>query len=234
MDIFIKNGVIKEREEVQQDVYKLDYEKEYDNCKPGPYYDPKCIHIHVWKPVRLIKKFKGPQLQTNSKFKHYPSVPDKGIFCSICHMANIAPVYNLKNIAAPPPPFYKRKLDSVDNMVSAMSRCKIFKIDTRIMWDRLIFKLQKKEMDKYKNIFNMFNKYFEHRRLVLNKWSRFVNKMIYQDEVFYPINVFKSIKIKKQDMTPFQLFRYNNPNYKDECSFYIIKKTIDSEYITIN
>jgi hypothetical protein len=233
MDIFIKNGVIKEREEVQQNIHKLNYEKEYNNYKPGPYHDPKCLHLHVWKPVRLIKNFKGPQLQSSLEFKHHPSIPDKGIFCSICHVACVSPKYNLKHIVVPPAPFYKRKLDSVNDLTSDMGKCKIFKLDNKIRWDRLFFKLQKREIDKYKDVHNALNKILKHRNCVLNKWSRFVIKMISQDEVLYPINSFKSIIIKKQDMTPYQLFRYNNPEYKEEYSFYIAKKTIDSKYITI-
>ena len=57
-----------------------------DANKPGHYYDPQGIHLHTWKNKKNIQNFKGEQ---NQNVKCIQITDDKpGYYCSICHVRN--------------------------------------------------------------------------------------------------------------------------------------------------
>ena len=54
--------------------------------EPGPYYDPQGTHLHIWKNKKHIQNFKGEQ---NPNVKCLQFTDDKpGYYCSICHLRN--------------------------------------------------------------------------------------------------------------------------------------------------
>lgn len=58
----------------------------YNSTSPGPYYDTKGIHLHIWKNRKNINNFNGEQ---NQNVKYIQFTEDRpGHYCSICHARN--------------------------------------------------------------------------------------------------------------------------------------------------
>ena len=58
----------------------------HTSTDPGPYYDPRGNHIHIWKGKKNIKNLNGEQNQ-NVKFIQF-TYAKPGYYCSICHARN--------------------------------------------------------------------------------------------------------------------------------------------------
>ena len=232
MDIFIKNGVIKKKEEVMQDVYKKNFNTEWDNKTPGPYYDPTASHVHVFKNVSLIKNFRGEQKPSESKIKKCTTNrPTVGLFCTICHIRKTLPKYNLRHecfvIGTP----YKKRKDE-NELVEQIKKLKIAKRNTNVMWDRLYILVYKNHVAKYRNIYDSVIAIKTKEQNIIWKWSRFTSKLM-ETPVYYPLSPFKSILIKPSDMTNYQFLKYKYPNYKTEVDFIIYNNKFDTNYILI-
>ena len=50
---------------------------------PGPYYDPHCTHVHIWKKKDLIDNFNGEQFHNIPYIQYTENKP--GLYCSVCH-----------------------------------------------------------------------------------------------------------------------------------------------------
>lgn len=234
MDIFIKNGVIKQREEVEQTIFKKNYDTDYKTNHPGPYYDRYNNHCHVWKPVALIKNFKGEQNQSELKYrKHNGELPTRGLYCSICHFRLKSNGYNFKkNVEIPIQSYFKKRKAEED--LSAMLQCvKITKIDHTILWDRLYILLEKSHISKYRRLYDSLINIKKQRDKIINKWHYFLKKLT-ESYVYYQLNGLESVPMKLSEMTPFQRFKYHNPNYRKTTSFIIYNNKFDTDYVTIS
>lgn len=49
----------------------------------APYYDPKCIHLHIWKNYKCITNLSGPQDPSVEYIQFTDTRP--GTYCCICH-----------------------------------------------------------------------------------------------------------------------------------------------------
>lgn len=59
----------------------------YAGCKEsGPYYDPGCFHLHIWKKRENIQNFIGEQFQNIPYVQFTDNKP--GVYCTICHARN--------------------------------------------------------------------------------------------------------------------------------------------------
>ena len=234
MEIFIKNGVIKQREEVQQTIYKKHFDTDYTGTNPGPYYDPNNTHCHVWKPVRLIQNFKGEQNQTDSKYRKHDEIPTKGLYCCICHFRLKSKGYNLqKELDLSHYSFFKkRKSDNEDDLVETMKTMKITKISPTLLWDRFYILLARSHIEKYRRIYTAVLHIKAKEKQIIHRWSSLVKKLL-GPVVYYNISSFSSIPLKLSDMTYFQRFKYNNPNYRKESSFIIYDNTFEKNFVTI-
>ena len=234
MDIFIKNGVIKQREEVQQTIFKPNYDTDYKINKPGPYYDRYHTHCHAWKPVSLIKNFTGEQNQTEMKYrKHSGEIPTRGLYCSICHLKVKSKGYDLKKVLEIPTEAYYKKRKSETDLSKMMECVKITRIQPKACWDRLYILVQKSYIKKYKNLYIALMDIKSKKDKIVGKWQSLTKKLI-EPYVYYPINGLESVRMKISDMTPFQKFKYNNPDYRKTSSFIIYDSKFDSKYVTIN
>jgi hypothetical protein len=234
MDIFIKNGVIKQREEVEQTIFKKNYDTDYKSDFPGPYYDNCNNHCHIWKPVSLIKNFKGEQNQREQKYrKHTGELPTRGIYCSVCHLRLKSRGYDIKKVLEiPVQPYFKKR--KVEEDLSKMLECfKITKRDSSIFWDRLYILLQKSHVHKYRRLYDAIVNVKQQKDKILNKWHTFSKKLT-EPYVYYQLNGLESVPMKVSDMTPFQKFKYNNPDYRKTTSFIIRKNKFDTNYVTIS
>ena len=235
MDIFIKNGVIKQREEVEQTIFKKNYDSDYRNDLPGPYYDNFHNHCHVWKPVALIKNFKGEQNQSELRYrKHTGEIPTRGLYCCICHLRLKGKGYDLKKVLeVPVQPYFKKRKAEED--LSKMLECvKITKRDSSILWDRLYILLQKSHISKYRRLYDSLVDVKKQKNKIICKWQS-LSKKLTEPYVYYQQNGLESVRMKLSEMTPYQRFKYNNPDYKKTTSFIIHNNNrFDTDYVTIS
>lgn len=234
MDIFIKNGVIKKQDEVEQTIYKKHFDIDYKSTQPGPYYDPFNNHCHVWKPVSLIQNFKGEQNQTSSKYIKHDKIPTKGLYCSICHLRLMSKGYNLQKTPDLSHYFYfkKRKTRDEDELTKSLKSVKITSKNSLVLWDRFYILLARDHVAKYKRVYDSVVKIKTKEKEVINRWSSLVKKLI-EPVVYYQISGFKSIPIKISQMTPFQKFKYCNPDYRTKSNFIIYNNRFNTNYVTI-
>ena len=218
MDIFIKNGIIKKKEECEQTIYKKDYNTCFSEDVHGPYYDITETHIHNWKKNSLIKNFKGGQNHLSAKFKKSPII--QGIYCSICHCKLKKDNINISYFSYVPEitPF-KRKQEDV--LLEKFKKIKIDKASYILLWDRLYYLIYKNYIDKYKNIYNLLIKNNNQIKLIYKKWESLIYKLT-APNIIYELNPFETIITKEYKMTIFQGMRYRFPNYKKD-SYFIVK-----------
>ena len=60
--------------------------KSMEDCiknNKAPYYDPKCIHLHIWKKYKCIANLNGPQNPGIEHIQFTDLLP--GTYCCICH-----------------------------------------------------------------------------------------------------------------------------------------------------
>lgn len=234
MDIFIKNGVIKKREEVEQTIFKKNYDFDYASDLPGPYYDKYSNHCHIWKPVALIKNFKGEQIQSEQKYrKHTGEIPTRGLYCSICHFRLQSKGYDLKKFIDIPAQEYFKKRKAEEDLSKMLKCVKITKRDPNVLWDRLYILLQKDNISKYRRVYDAVVKIKQQKDQILGKWSH-LSRRLTEPCVYYQLNGLKSVPIKISEMTPFQRFKHNNPNYRKTTSFIIYNNKFDTNYVTIS
>jgi hypothetical protein len=229
MDIFIKNGVIKKREQVQQNINKKAYDTEFKPEEPGPYYDPYKNHCHVWKSVKLIQNFSGEQKQNELKIKK-SHIPARGIYCSICHIKLKSQRYNFSSDIPVCIPFKRRK--EICDISDAMKKVKLSKIPVNILWDRFYVMVEKANIEKYRRVYNSVLNILSKKKDILNRWSRLTKKLT-EPFIYYQISAFNSIYIKLSEMTPYQIFRYKNPDYRVNNSFIIHDNNYDKDYVVI-
>lgn len=233
MDIFIKNGVIKQREEVEQTIFKKSYDTDYKNNTPGPYYDQYHNHCHIWKPASLIKNFKGEQNQSQIRYKKHDSIPARGLYCSICHMRLKGNGFDLKKVLEIPVQPYFKKRKAEDDLSNMLKSIKITKKLSSIMWDRFYILMQKQYIAKYRRLYDSLIDVKSQKDKILGKWANLTKKLT-EPYVYYPLNSLRSVPMKLSDMTPYQRFKYNNPNYRSVTNFIISSNRFDSNYVTIS
>lgn len=234
MDIFIKNGIIKKREEVEQTIFKKNFDLEYTDDLPGPYYDKFHNHCHVWKPVSLIKNFKGEQNQSEIKYrKHAGEIPTKGLYCSICHFRLKGNSYTLKQglEVSVQPYFKKRKYE--EDLSNMLKSVKITR-NNGIFWDRFYILLKNNHISKYRHLYDSIVKIKKQKNIIINKWV-LLSKKLMEPYVYYSLTSFESVSLKISEMTPFQKFKYYHPNYRKDVSFIIRNNyKFNNDYVTIS
>lgn len=168
----------------------------------GPYYDPGCIHVHIWKNPKLIENFTCEQFQNIPYIQFTDAKP--GLYCSICHCRRKQ--FQFK---------WNQKLD--DNS------------DKKECYLQYGVKNNYKIPIKEKTVFieNKINENLTPNKTILN-WGRIINRLFYSmnnDKIIYTISQYKSLYLWPWQLTSYQKFRLNNPNYKNSCIF--IKSDLD-------
>lgn len=221
MDIIIQNGKINFTEMQKEHTKKNDeglLKKDFidfNNNTPGPYYDLNNSHLHVWRKPKDITNFYGPQDQKRIKLVQL-EWDEKKNYCSICHCKYI------KNTA----------FDHNNNFR-----------DLYIPKNELNKPFTKIKLDiNYKNIWiNFYNKLTDRKVLINNiktkkikiysKYYELVYKLI-NKPIPYNISPFETKLLYPWELTPYQKFKLENPNYKKNHIFLSTKK-ITKNYIKI-
>lgn len=232
MDIIIKNGVIKQKKEVQQNIYKDEYNfQSFHECRPGPYYDPRHVHQHIWRKPQLIPNFQGEQLQNSKTLKTTLDPPTTGLYCVICHCRRIAVRYSLGNKPMETLPAFKRS--RVGDIVQNFKNIQIKrKKNSKLLWDRFYYLLHKKAIDKVHSFYLSLKAEVDRKVKITNKW-RMLSERLTAPDIYYQINSFTSIRLKEKDMTLFQKFRYNNMNYKNDFLFVVKNDKFQENYAIV-
>jgi hypothetical protein len=171
----------------------------------GPYYDPKSLHVHIWKREDLIKNFDSEQ-NPGEQFVEFTNVK-KGIFCCICHAKNKnysfkwnTPIYEdqgeIQEI------FINRNCYSSQDYIEKPKIYSTVRIDSEIFIDT-------------------------NKRCILN-WTRLISKVNYSlkfTKLIYPISICKSLYLWPWEMTNYQVLKLKNPDYKKSPIF--IKNEVD-------
>ena len=163
-----------------------------ENFTCGPCYDPGGVHIHIWKKDSLIKNFIGEQNQNvpHVQFTEYK----KGTYCCICHKS--IQRFHMK---------WRKEPDSGNYL----------KIE------RNEYKYTAKDCIKD---FVKFENTTEEKKVSIAKkrWKSALYKVNYtlkNDKIVYPISKYKSILLWPWEMTPYQRFKMNKPEYRKSSVF---------------
>tara|TARA_B100000886_G_C20339532_1_gene456038 strand:+ start:97 stop:801 length:705 start_codon:yes stop_codon:yes gene_type:complete len=233
MDIIIRNGVIQKKEaekvyEIKNNsgLYKIPW-VEYSCTKAGPYYDPCKYHICVFRKATLIKNFIGPQKSSLKKVIKQDYNPNSS-FCVICHepyknkfdflkkrkvfeyQDNYYIPKQINNNTQTNYKLYYKKL----NLYEIVQKYKLYV--KNILLNDLKFNFQ---IIKSKRI-NIYTKYYE-----------IIYKLLYKP-VLYLVSNKESKLLWPWELTYYQKFKLNNPDYKKLCIFANPKK-ITENYIII-
>ena len=261
MDIIIRNGVIqkKESEEIHEKKNEAGLLKknwdDYINNSPGPYYDPKNCHVHVYRKQKYIKNFIGPQDPTLKKLITLP-FKDNETFCAICHCKFESKFtflshkkrlidddyYNYrlnKNTKKYTISKYERTYQNLNelfkNYILFKKTCNINKVNYE--FHKFNFKdLIKKYSSYCKNILSYKLKYNLKCDLIKEKeihikFYKVVYKLMYKP-VIYPISIHKSLLLWPWDLTDYQKLRLTNLEYKKSPIFFTSNK-ITTNFVII-
>lgn len=162
----------------------------------GPYYDPCGNHIHIWKSHKCISNLIGPQKQ-NVEFIQFTDLKP-GLYCSICH------AYNNK------PKMTWRPEPDVNNIVGTGI------YERGPQYSSEDFQKDVKYFPKVEE-----KPYIKEEKYSV-KWTNFMIKVLYSinnSKIVYTISPYKSLLLWPWEMTPYQKFKYSNPNYKKNIIF---------------
>lgn len=240
MDIVIKNGKICEKESQiyfdkknEEGKLKKDF-KNFNNTIPGPYYDLHDGHLCIPRKYNYIQNFHGPQDPFKIKLEIKKDFDKKCCYCCICHKKI------KRNFSFDP----KRRIQEVDydlfrpkeksqksilNLSSSLQQCKIIdnKNDNLICWRKITWNLVNHNRTEKLILYKL------KRQRILNRYFKLVYKLLYKP-IIYNISHYENKLIWPWDLTNFQYFVLNCPDYK-ESSAYLHNKSyrIDNKYVMI-
>lgn len=252
MDIVIKNGKISQEEsqiyfEKKNELgnYKKDF-KYFINGESGPYYDLYDGHLCIPRKYNKIANFHGPQDPLKIKIDITKDFDKKSCYCSICHKKII------RNFSFDP----KRRLQEVDydlfrpkeksqksilDLSFSLHQCKIIDNEN----DNLIELCDKvnniKIISWYEITCNLVTSnrtqklilYKLKRQKILNNYFKLVYKILYKP-IIYNISHYENKLIWPWNLTNFQYFVLNYPDYKESSAYSHTKShKIDKKYVMI-
>ena len=254
MDIIIRNGVIqkKESEEIHEKKNEAGLLKknwdDYINNSPGPYYDPKNCHLHVYRKPQLIKNFIGPQNPTLKKLITLP-FKENETFCAICHCkfeSKFTFLSHKKRLIDDDyydyikNPIYIYKMNKAKStfyeLITRYNKYHKMKLIYKIKYTQIFKTFINKYLmlTKQQNLFNIkinIETNFIKSKEINFKFYKLVYKLI-KKPVVYPISIHKNIIKWPWELTDYQKLRLNNPDYKKSTIFFNSKK-ITTNYVII-
>jgi hypothetical protein len=155
------------------------------------------------------------------------------MYCSICHLRLKSKQYDLKKVIEIPVQSYFKKRKAEEDLCRVLDHIKITKKDSSIMWDRLYTLLHKSYISKYRRLYEAIIDIKTQKDNILGKWQSLSRKLT-EPCVYYQLNALESVPMKLSEMTPFQRFKYKNPNYRKTTSFIIHTNKFETDYVTIS
>jgi len=173
--------------------------------EPGPYFDPKSLHLHIWKNSKLIKNFQCEQ-KPSVPFIEYTNVKT-GLFCCICHIKNNNAPFRWK-------PVYDEYDENKEIFVNRNS----YSNEDFIKTPKIL-----------RDIVPIIEKFEEPNSRVIINWNNLMYKVKYSlnsTKIIYPISIHKSLYLWPWEFTNYKLLKLKNPCYKASVIF--IKRLSDS------
>lgn len=164
------------------------------NLSHGPYYDPGGVHVHIWKKDSLIDNFIGEQKETvpHVQFKDYK----KGTYCCICHQSSQR--FHMK---------WRNEPDSMQIKLGESPEVK-----------KYYNKLEKSAEPIFENP--------ETPKVTVSRYTKKWHSILYKvkyslnnDKIVYKISDYKSLLLWPWELTPYQKFKLNKPDYKKSGIF---------------
>jgi len=175
----------------------------HKSTEPGPYYDPRGNHLHIWKNKKTISNFTGEQ---NPNVNYVQFTNDKnGYYCSICHIRNKSQPF--KWVQSPE--------ETVD-IPECIKKHKIYK-STDCITEYISFPprtCMEIETDLQKLNINC-------TRCIKN-WTGLMFKVLHSirfKKLEYKISNSKILYLWPWELTPYQKFKLNCPDYKKSKVF---------------
>lgn len=252
MDIVIKNGVINQKEsqiyfENKNELgkYKKDF-KDFLNGVSGPYYDLHDGHLCIPRKYNKIANFHGPQDPLKIKLEINKDFDKKCCYCCICHKKikrnfSFDPKRRIQEVDydlfIPKEKFQKSILDlsfsleeckiidnENENLIELCNNLENFKF---ICWRKITWNLVNHNRTEKLILYKL------KRQRILNRYFKLVYKILYKP-IIYNISHYENKLIWPWDLTNFQYFVLNCPDYK-ESSAYLHNKSyrIDNKYVII-
>lgn len=240
MDIIIRNGVIQSNESKRiheiknnEGLLKKDY-KDYVKGIPGPYYDFFDCHICVPRKYDQIQNFSGPQNKKKIKLIDTKDFNKLVKYCCICHR-EIRPnlCFSAKRKIFIDEDTFARKVDVNFDLQEQFKKIKINQeynynidsitlglkktsVDVNTTWKKLYNKLDKKS--KKNNLDFIFRNYKNTQQKIINKYYQMVYKLV-KYPILYPISITETKLIWPWNLTKYQKFKLDNPDYKSSIIF---------------
>lgn len=175
----------------------------HDANGPGPYYDPQGIHLHTWKNKKHIQNFNGEQ---NQNVKCIQFTDDKpGYYCSICHLRNKSSSF--KWVQSP---------EETIDIPECLKNHKIYK-STDCIKDYISFPLR-----TCTDIKTEFKKLNIKDTGCIKNWTGLMFKVLHSirfKKLEYKISNTKVLYLWPWELTPYQRFKLNRPDYKKSNVF---------------
>ena len=183
-----------------------------DNKEPGPYYDPFCSHVHIWKPRHLIKNFTGKQFQNVKYIQFTENTP--GVYCCVCHCRNnkftFKSNYNLDYVQETPTILKNDHMYKQEDILKP-GEFKTFPIITKTHDQPSVnINLRRWETLMYKVKFSMYN-----------------------EKTIYPVSRYRSLYTWPWELTAYQKFKLKTPDYKNSNIFVNETKLFKDDYAII-
>lgn len=237
MDIIIRNGIIQTGEEKrikeiknEQGLLKKDF-IDYIKGVPGPYYDMFDSHICVVRKHNQIPNFIGPQVKNKVKLIDTKDYNKKVKYCIICHsLMKPNPSFSSKRKIFVEEDTFMRKKEieidlqrdfkklkienskphsmSIDVITEQIKKTIINSCNT---WYNISHKLY---MKNQRSNFNFVHENYKRvQSKIINKYYQFVYQLT-KPPILYPISVIETKLIWPWNLTKYQKFRLENPDYK--------------------
>ena len=254
MDIVIRNGVIDKSEakrvrEIKNEngFLKKDY-KDFILGVPGPYYDLMNSHLCVPRRAHIIKNFYGPQDPRKIKLlENTDKISEKCMYCVICHKLIIQTTtsHSKKRILIEENIFAK-KPNASDTLHESVKKIKIEDNSEENIEKDLEQKLEQIKISvpgkKWKDLYDKMYNYnitdsirmekIKQKRII-DRFSKLCYKLI-TEPIRYEISHFETKLIYPNELTPYQKFKLNNPDYKKSPLFSHRRNSrITANYVTI-
>lgn len=259
MDIIIRNGVIHNDEskritEIKNNMglLKKDF-KDYIRGIPGPYYDLLDSHLCIPRRYNQIQNFFGPQNKKKIKLNIKNDFNKLVKYCCICHCEIITNTcFSAKRKIFIEEDNFARKVEVNFDLKEQFKKIKIShqnSCENSSDIDLITTGLKKTSVDinaKWKNLYNKINKntnkdnlnfvfknYKSTQQKVIYKYYQMVYKLV-KNPILYPISMTETKLIWPWNLTKYQKFKLDNPDYKSSVIFsHNINYKITENYIII-
>jgi hypothetical protein len=166
--------------------------------RPGPYYDPCNLHLHIWKKGTRIKDFICEQNQTHENIE-YTESDENDVYCTICHTK--------KQFLG-----VKKSKTTKNTITVGLSTKRQYNESANERWYKLYYRLfWKNNLSEIKLPLNTQEEIAPSK--IYTQWSKIVYKLLNKPLV-YNISPTKSLLLYPWELTPYQKFKLENPEYK--------------------